>query len=111
MPPEILGDFSAGGGNRKRESGASKTTDITAKSGDSVEVETFSAETVRDESKPAETAAENDSGPTDRELETAIVRAVTAGAFDVAKVLAARLEARRPVATVVDLADRLRRGR
>lgn len=41
--------------------------------------------------------------PSDAEMERAIVDAVTAGALDVARVLAARLESRRVAGNVVDL--------
>jgi hypothetical protein len=48
--------------------------------------------------------------PTDGELERAIVAAVTGGAFDVAKVLAAQLDERRRAraGNVVDFASRRR---
>jgi hypothetical protein len=49
--------------------------------------------TVRDQSQPVDTSVVTE--PSDADLETAIVRAVTAGAFEVAMVLAGRLEARR----------------
>lgn len=66
--------------------------------------------TVRDEPKPAETA--RGSEPTDAEMERAIVDAVTGGAIDVARVLAAQLEERRHARTpanVVHLARDRRR--
>jgi hypothetical protein len=66
-------------------------------------------ETVLDQPQPADTAPRAE--PTDAELEAAIVRAVTAGAFDVARTLAGRLEARRRPAAVVYLTDERSRRR
>jgi hypothetical protein len=57
-------------------------------------------ETARDESRPVEIAGGAE--PSAAELERAILDAVAAGALDVARVLASRLEARRRVAKVID---------
>jgi len=61
--------------------------------------------------EPSKTYPSVDVGPTDAELERAIVQAVTGGAFDVARVLSGQLEDRRRgrVGNVVDLNGR--RGR
>jgi hypothetical protein len=59
---------------------------------------------------PLATSAVADDGPTDAALERAIVAAVTGGAFDVARTLAAQLDERRKARArnVVDLATRRR---
>jgi hypothetical protein len=68
-------------------------------------------ETVRDQSRPVETANGAESPPTDAELEKAIVDAVGLGLGDVARALAARLDARTRAPNVVDFErERTRRG-
>ena len=66
-------------------------------------IESPRLETVRDDSRPVETARGAESTPTDAELERAIVDAVRMGLGDVARTLAARLEARPRGANVVSL--------
>jgi hypothetical protein len=68
-------------------------------------IESSRLETARDQSRPVETAPRAESTPTDAELERAIVDAVTMGAVNVARLLAARLdlEERRRASNVVDL--------
>jgi hypothetical protein len=100
---EKQGENGGGAGNRTRGENTRETLEFTPDRGPGEEAESSSVSTVRGEPRPAETAAKNESGPTDAELEAAIVRAVMLGAVDVAKALADRLEARRMGANVIAL--------
>jgi hypothetical protein len=101
------GGSGGGAGNRTREEKAADRPEIAPDRAYEAESESPRIHTVRDHSGPFETA--RGAEPTNGELERAIVDAVTMGAVDVARTLAARLEARRRADNVIDLEGERRR--